>query len=58
MLRRTQGVVKIIFSDLDVEEIVEGLEKAKGFIRRKLSRNINLRRTTEIYFKQESIQQI
>jgi len=46
------------FSDLDVEEIVEGLEKAKGFIRRKLSRNLNLRRTPEIYFKQESLQQI
>ena len=46
------------FSDLDVEEILEGLEKAKGFIRRKLSSNLNLRSTPEIYFKQESLRQI
>ena len=42
------------FNDLESEEILEGLEKAKGFIRRKLSNNLNLRRTPEIYFKQES----
>jgi len=42
------------FSELDTEEILEGLKKAKGFIRKKLSNNLNLRRTPEIYFKQES----
>ena len=42
------------FSDLDIEEILEGLIKAKGFIRKKLSRNLNLRRTPEIDFKLES----
>jgi len=42
------------FSDLDTKEMLEGLEKAKGFIRSKLSSNLNLRRTPEIYFKQES----
>ena len=42
------------FSDLDTKEMLEGLEKAKGFIRSKLSNNLNLRRTPEIYFKQES----
>ena len=46
------------FTDLGTEEILEGLEKAKGFIRRKLSNNLNLRRTPEIYFKQESYLQI
>jgi len=42
------------FNDLDSEEIIVGLEKAKGFIRKKLSKNLNLRRTPEIHFKQES----
>ena len=46
------------FNNLDSKEILEGLEKAKGFIRRKLSSNLNLRRTPEIYFKQESLRQI
>ena len=42
------------FNDLDTKEILVGLEKAKGFIRKKLSNNLNLRRTPEIYFKEES----
>ena len=42
------------FNDLDSEEILVGLEKAKGFIRKKLSNNLNLRRTPAIYFKEES----
>ena len=42
------------FNDLETNEILEGLEKAKGFIRRKLSNNLNLRRTPEIIFKKES----
>ena len=42
------------FNDLDSKEILVGLEKAKGFIRKKLSNNLNLRRTPEIFFKQES----
>ena len=42
------------FNDLDTEEILGGLEKAKGFIRKKLSNNLSLRRTPEIYFKEES----
>ena len=42
------------FNDLDPKEILVGLEKAKGFIRKKLSSNLNLRRTPEIYFKEES----
>ena len=42
------------FNDLDSKEILVGLEKAKGFIRKKLSNNLNLRRTPDIYFKEES----
>ena len=42
------------FNDLDTEEILVGLEKAKGFIRKKLSNNLSLRRTPEILFKEES----
>ena len=42
------------FNDLNSEEIIVGLEKAKGFIRKKLSNNLNLRRTPEIHFRQES----
>ena len=42
------------FNDLDSKEILTGLEKAKGFIRKKLSNNLNLRRTPEIHFKEES----
>ena len=42
------------FNDLDFEEILVGLEKAKGFIRKKLSNNLNLRRTPEIHFNEES----
>ena len=43
------------FNEIDSEEVKIGLEKAKGFIRRKLSRNHNLRRTPEIFFKIEDI---
>lgn len=39
------------FSNFQIDEIESGLEKSKGFIRRKLSQNINLRRTPEIFFK-------
>ena len=41
------------FNEMDSEEVKKGLEKAKGFIRRKLSKNLNLRRTPEIFFKLE-----
>ena len=43
------------FNEIDPEEVKIGLEKAKGFIRRKLSRNLNLRRIPEIFFKIEDI---
>ena len=43
------------FNEIDPEEVKIGLEKAKGFMRRKLSRNLNLRRTPEIFFKIEDI---
>ena len=43
------------FNEIDIEEVKKGLEKAKGFIRRKLSKNLNLRRTPEIFFKLEKI---
>jgi ribosome-binding factor A len=43
------------FNEIDPEEVKIGLEKAKGFIRRKLSRNLSLRRTPENFFKIEDI---
>ena len=43
------------FNEMDSEEAKKGLEKAKGFIRRKLSKNLNLRRTPEIFFKLEDL---
>ena len=43
------------FSEMDPEELKKGLEKAKGFIRSKLSKNLNLRRTPEIFFKVEEL---
>ena len=43
------------FNEMDSEEVKQGLEKAKGFIRRKLSKNLNLRRTPEIFFKLEDL---
>ncbi|MDG2019951.1 MAG: 30S ribosome-binding factor RbfA [SAR86 cluster bacterium] len=43
------------FNEMDPEEVKKGLEKAKGFIRRKLSKNLNLRRTPEIFFKLEDL---
>ncbi len=42
------------FNDLDSEEILVVIDKSKGFIRKKLSNNLNLRRTPEIHFKEES----
>ena len=41
------------FNEIDSEEVRKGLENAKGFIRKKLSQNLSLRRTPEIYFKIE-----
>ena len=43
------------FNEMDSEEVKKGLEKAKGFIRRKLSKNLNLRRTPEICFTLEDL---
>ena len=43
------------FNEMDSEDVKRGLEKAKGFIRRKLSKNLNLRRTPEIFFKLEDL---
>ena len=43
------------FNEMDSEEVKRGLEKAKGFIRRKLSKNLNLRRTPELFFKLEDL---
>ena len=43
------------FNEIDPEEVKIGLEKAKGFMRRRLSRNLNLRRIPEIFFKIEDI---
>ena len=39
------------FHQIDPSEVKIGLDKAKGFIRKKLSNNLNLRRTPEIFFK-------
>ena len=41
------------FNEIKLEELKKGLEKAKGFIRKKLSQNLNLRRIPEIFFKIE-----
>ena len=41
------------FNEIDLGELKNGLEKAKGFIRKKLSQNLNLRRIPEIFFKIE-----
>ena len=41
------------FNEIDSEEVKIGLDKAKGFIRKKLSQNLNLRRIPEIFFKIE-----
>ena len=41
------------FNEVNLDEVKQGLEKAKGFIRKKLSQNLNLRRTPEIFFKIE-----
>ena len=41
------------FNKIDLDLLKKGLEKAKGFIRKKLSQNLNLRRTPEIFFKIE-----
>ena len=41
------------FNEINLEELQKGLEKAKGFIRKKLSHNLNLRRIPEIFFKIE-----
>ncbi len=43
------------FNDIKIEDIKIGLEKSKGFIRRKLSQNLDLRRTPEIFFKVENL---
>ena len=41
------------FNEIDPEELIKGLEKAKGFIRKKLSQNLNLKRIPEIFFEIE-----
>ncbi len=41
------------FNEVNLDEVKQGLEKAKGFIRKRLSQNLNLRRTPEIFFKIE-----
>ena len=41
------------FNEVNLDEVKQGLVKVKGFIRKKLSQNLNLRRTPEIFFKIE-----
>ena len=43
------------FNEVEADQAKQGLEKAKGFIRKKLSQNLNLRRTPEIFFKIEEV---
>ncbi len=43
------------FNSLDLSEVQRGLKNAKGFIRKKLSQNLNLRRTPEIIFQIEDL---
>ena len=43
------------FNEVDPKELKKGLEKAKGFIRKKLSQNLNLRRIPEIFFNIEEV---
>ena len=41
------------FNDLDPKEIMNGLLKAKGFIRSSLSKKLNMRRIPEIIFEED-----
>ena len=43
------------FTNIKEDELKQGLEKAKGFIRSKLSQNLELRRTPEIFFKFDNL---
>tara|TARA_B100000989_G_scaffold87380_1_gene62924 strand:- start:25 stop:336 length:312 start_codon:yes stop_codon:yes gene_type:complete len=43
------------FNETDLEELKKALDKAKGFIRKKLSQTLNLRRIPEISFNIEEV---
>ena len=43
------------FNETEKSEVQDGLERAKGFIRSRLSKQLNLRRTPEIYFEEEDL---
>ena len=42
------------FSDVDKKDLLIGLSKVKGFIRSTLSKRLNMRRTPEINFKEDT----
>ncbi len=50
-LKTCKVYVSVLGSDREREETLEGLNSAKGFIRRELARIVNLRNTPELLFR-------
>ncbi len=52
-LKTCKVFVSVLGGDEERKSTLEGLNRAKGFIRRELARNVNLRNTPELFFKMD-----
>lgn len=53
-LKQCRVYISILSSDEQVhKDTMEGLEKAKGFLRKRLAETVNLRNTPELIFKED-----
>lgn len=50
-LKHANVHVRTLGGDVPVEEAIEGLESAEGFLRRELGRRLRLRRIPELHFR-------
>ncbi len=49
-LKTCKAYISVLGDDAQLQETIEGLQSAVGFIRKKLAENVNLRNTPEITF--------
>ncbi len=52
-LKECKCYISVLGSDEDCQKTMDGLESAKGFIRKRLAESLNMRYTPEIEFKED-----
>lgn len=53
-LQQATVYITVLGSDEELEETLQGLEKAKGFLRSEIGKRVRLRKTPELLFKTDT----